>query len=265
VLLDSSQSELHFETTTAAQDALLLVGSSGGSGGVLISSTSNRFEDVLEGVRLDITGATGAPVKVTVATTSSDLVTRVQATVDAYNTLRDKLSEYTFFNADENTTGVLFGSNEAVRIDSELSELFSRRFFGVGRIQAFEQIGLSLGQDGKLSLDQTALQAKFGEDPEAVTEFFTKEKIGAAARIDALIETMAGRDKSLLVSRAQALAQKIELNTERIEAWNARLERSRERMLLEFYRMELAIGKIQNNSGAIQAIAPLSIDRRSNS
>ena len=71
----------YFETTTAAQDALLLVGASAGSGGVLISSTSNRFENVLEGVRLDIAGANGASVKVTVASTSTDLVTRVQATV----------------------------------------------------------------------------------------------------------------------------------------------------------------------------------------
>ena len=96
-----------------------------------------------------------------------------------------------------------------------------------------------------------------------MTEFFTKEKVGAAARIDSLIETMAGRTGSMLVSRAQALGRKIEVNTEQINAWTARLDRSRERMLLEFYRMELAIGKIQNNSGAIQAISPLAIDRNS--
>jgi len=262
VLIDSSQTELNFDTTTKAQDALLLVGSSGGAGGALISSTSNTFNDVLEGVKLDITGATGAAVKVTVATSSTDLVSRVQATVDAYNTLRDKLGEYTFFNSDDNTTGVLFGSTETVRLDTELSELFTRRFVG-GRIQSFEQLGLSMSKEGKLSLDATELQKKFGEDPEAVTDFFTKEKVGAAARIDSLIETMAGEGNSMFVSRAQALGRKIDVNTEQINDWNARLDRSRQRMLLEFYRMEMAIGKIQNNSGAIQAISPLSVDRSS--
>ncbi len=268
VMLDGSRTGLNFETTAKAQDALLLLGAASnasGTGGALVSSTSNRFDNVLDGVRLDLTGVSGASAQVTVANTSTSLVSTVQATVDAYNTLRDKLGEYTSFNPDDNTTGVLFGSNETTRIDSELSELFSRRFFGVGRIQSFAQVGLDIGKDGKLTLDQSVLQKKFGEDPDAVTEFFTKDKIGAANRLDSLIETMAGQNKSMLVSRAGSLADKIKLNNDRISEWNTRLDSTRQRLLTQFYRMELAIGKIQNNSGAIQAIAPLSVDRSSSS
>lgn len=268
VMLDASQTDLNFETTAKAQDALLLLGTANnatGTGGALVSSTSNRFDNVLDGVRLDLTGVSGASAQVTVSNTSTNLVSTVQATVDAYNTLRDKLGEYTSFNPDDNSTGVLFGTNETNRIDGELSEVFSRRFFGVGRIQSFAQVGLTLGQDGKLTLDQSVLQQKFGEDPDAVTEFFTKDKIGAANRLDSLIETMAGRNKSMLVSRAQSLADKIKLNNDRIGEWNARLDSSRQRLLNQFYQMELAIGKIQNNSGAIQAIAPLSVGSSSSS
>ncbi len=41
---------------------------------------------------------------------------------------------------------------------------------------------------------------------------------------------------------------------ERIEVWNARLERNRERLFLEFTRLEEIISRVQNNLTAIQQI-----------
>jgi hypothetical protein len=48
---------------------------------------------------------------------------------------------------------------------------------------------------------------------------------------------------------------------ERIAAFDERLEKARERLLKEFYNMELLIGRIRSNLdaiGSIQYIAPVS-------
>jgi flagellar hook-associated protein 2 len=49
----------------------------------------------------------------------------------------------------------------------------------------------------------------------------------------------------------------VEVNEERIESWNERLEFQRERLLKQFFNMEAAIGKLQANMNAINRIAPL--------
>ena len=53
------------------------------------------------------------------------------------------------------------------------------------------------------------------------------------------------------------LDSKIEKNEEKITQMNARLETRRDLLLLQFYRMELAIGKMQTSLSALESIQPL--------
>jgi flagellar hook-associated protein 2 len=257
LLVDASGAGFTFDEIAGAQDALLEVGGGVLGGGLLATSSDDQFDGVLEGVSLVINEATGSPVSVTVATTDSSLVTNVQLFVDQYNKLVEKLDELTFFNDVENTTGVLFGSFEVLRVETELSSLLSGRFFGVGSIQSLEGLGISFNDDGTLTLDTDKLKNKFAASPAEVEKFFTEEKAGFAKKVDALAETLAGSNNSLLVSRAETLQRRIDLNNERIEFLNARLDRRQELLLLQFLNMEVAIGKLQNSLSAIDAIVPL--------
>ena len=58
-----------------------------------------------------------------------------------------------------------------------------------------------------------------------------------------------------MLTRTAALQRQVEDADERIAAMNARLQRSRERLLLEFFRMEDAVGRIRNSLAAINQIA----------
>jgi len=263
LLIDTSGVDFSFEQTSAAADAVLLVGGSSEGGGVLVSSSSGTFEDVLDGVRLTVNGPATSPVTVSVSRTESQLVSGIRTFVNQYNTLRKKLDEFTFFNEDQLSTGVLFGSNETLRIDTELSGLISSRHFGLGDIQSLAELGVDLKDDGTLSFNETEFAAKFAADPEAVESFFTTEAAGLAVKLDNLLETHVGRDNSLLVNRAETLQRRIDSNNERIEFMTERLSRERELLLNQFVQMEIAIGKMQNDLTAItslQTLAPLSIN-----
>ena len=63
----------------------------------------------------------------------------------------------------------------------------------------------------------------------------------------------------MLSRRIDALNRKISLNQERIDFMQKMLDSQRERMLLQFYNMELAIGRIKNNLTAIDSIQPIAI------
>src|SRR4029079_29904 len=73
LLLDTSNTRLSFQEVSSGRDALLLYGTSG-SGGVLISSSSNTFSNVVDGLDVTVKNGTKAPVTVNVGSSTSSLV-----------------------------------------------------------------------------------------------------------------------------------------------------------------------------------------------
>ena len=68
---------------------------------------------------------------------------------------------------------------------------------------------------------------------------------------------IAGEDDSLLIGRTITLQRQIDSYNDRIEFYNTRLERERERLLKYYYNLELAISKIQASQSALAALSPL--------
>ncbi len=258
LLIDASALGLTFTDSVAAQDALLLFGApSSSAAGTFVASSSNTFGDVLPGVSLTIQGSSASPIHVTVSGTDTNLVATTIAFVDGYNRLRDKLDQLTAFNTETSTGSLLSSDGTTLRLQNELADLLSGVIGGAGSIRSLETIGISLTEDGKLQLDQTRLKAQFAADPAAVQSFFSTDESGFADRFDELVEQLAGEENSLLSSRLTSLERKVLDSQRRIDAMNARLERSRERMLLEFVRLEETISRIQSDLSVLDTLSPL--------
>lgn len=262
-LVDTKDANFEFAEASPAQDALLLLGSESSAGaGVLATSSSNTFSEIVSGIELTVKSGTLEPVTVNVTATEADLTDVIQDFVSAYNSLRDYLDQVTAFDAEALTTGILFGTNEALRVDTELARLVTSPYYGVGTFRSLEEIGIEVDNQGKLSLNSDKLSAAFGEDPESLATLFTDETLGVSAKFSALLDQLAGEKYSLLTMRKNALTSKIENNTDRIEWMDAILEKQRNRMLEEFYRMEEAIAAFQTDLAVIegiQALEPLTV------
>jgi flagellar hook-associated protein 2 len=265
LLIDTTESPFALQEITQARDALLLYGANDAPGsGVLVSSSTSTFDNVLDGVTLTVKDGTLEPVTVTVATSSTSLTTAVQEFVDAFNSVRENLDEVTAFDAEALTTGILFGRNEPLRVESDLTRILTARFFGVGGIQSLEAIGLSLDDEGVLEFDKSEFESAYASDPESLKTLFTHETLGLAAKFDAALEQLAGANDSLLSSRSDALDATIETNNERIADWDERLERQRERLLLDFFRLETLVAQLREGLtalSALQVIPPLTSTR----
>ena len=258
LLFDTSNSPFALDEITRAQDALLNYGSTGSTGGgILLSSATNEFSNVIDGVDLTLAAGTLEPVTVSVSASTTAVVDAIQEFVDAYNSLRDALDELTAFNAEDETTGILFGTREALRVDSDLTTLLTSRFFGAGDFESLEAVGISLDAAGQMSLDKTKLTAAYNGNHAALKQFFTDKDLGVAAKLDAVIERLSGVDNSLLSTRAATLADNIETNSERITAMDERLARQRERLLLQFYQLETLVAELQTGLNALSALQPI--------
>ncbi len=261
LLVDSSGLGFTVQETAAAQDALLLFGTTDVSGaGIVASSSTGTFNNVLPGVSVTITGVSEDPVTINVQKTSSSLTAGIIALVNTFNTLRDQIDSLTAFDDVELKAGLLLGDGNILRVETDLANLLSGRFFGVGSIQSLKAVGIDLDGDGQLAFDQTVFDAALAADPEGVEEFFTKANVGFSDKLTNLIKTLAGEETSLLSNRIDSLGTRLDDINRRIEFMEERLEKSRELLLNSFNQLELAIAKQQANLsalGALQIIPPL--------
>ncbi len=261
ILVAAADSGLEFQETSSARDALLVVGAGATAGsGVLVSSSTNEFEKVIGDVDLAISTASDLPVDVLVEKSEEDLLDHVQSFIDSYNTLRGDLDELTSFNADDSTTGLLFGTTAALRVDTGLSRIVTDRYSGLGEFESLQEIGINVDDTGKLALDKEKLKAAFAEDSQSLQTLFTTKDRGVVAKFDAAIESLAGAENGLLTNRDSSLQSTIDNNQARIEQFNESLDRQRERLLLQFFQLEQVIAGMQTNQEALnnfQSVPPL--------
>ncbi|MFO1063726.1 MAG: flagellar filament capping protein FliD [Pirellulales bacterium] len=252
--LSSSGLSMNFTETSVAQNALISVGGTSNSAGLLLSSSTDTFTNAMDGVSLTLTSASTTPVSVEVKSNSDTTVKQVQSMVDQVNKVLDKLKELTSFDSSTYKTGLLFGSVEALRTSTSISQLFGSRLTGTGSIRSMAELGVSFNDQGKLALDQTKLKAAIDRDPAAVQEFFTKDTTGFSARAKAVVDSLTGTKSGLLLKRNDSLQATIELNSNRIANWNIKLDRERTRLLTQFYNMESAIAKQKSSLSSITSL-----------
>lgn len=266
LLVDGEAAGLGFSELEAARDAVLEIGNVSGGAGLLVTSADNTFNGVVPGLALTVVAPSTKSVAVDVTKDQSRITTAIEDFVDAFNSVRVNLDDVTSFDAEAQTTGILFGTTAALRVESDLNRVLTGRFFGFGQITSLESIGLGFDDKGKLKIDRQKLDQALAEDPGNVERFFTDKSRGVSAKVKAVIEQLAGEDDSMLGSRAETLADIIEANTERITFIDERLTRERDRLLLMFAQLESTIAGMQASLTALaglQVIPPLTSTSRS--
>ena len=129
--------------------------------GIAIASSTNTFDSIVSGLELTVVEASDKTISVDVTTSSKNVVDTAQDFVDAYNSVRSNLDEVTDFDAEALTTGILFGTTAALRVDSDLSHLLSGRFFGVGKYSSLEAVGITLRRQGQAVAQQDQIPSGF--------------------------------------------------------------------------------------------------------
>ena len=157
-------------------------------------------------------------------------------------------------SGDSKITGQLFGATEVLRVEQTLARFVQQRTFASGKVQSLEQLGVSLDEKGKLSLDKAKLEKITSTNLSDVQTFLTKEKTGFAARAQVVLDALVGEKNSVLVSRSQALQRTIDLSSKRSDALSARLDKERERLSNQFYALESNLAKIRNNGSALNQL-----------
>lgn len=212
----------------------------------------------MSGVTLTIQKASTEPVSVSVTSDDSALATTAKAFVDAYNSMRDDLSKLTSFDPNALTTGLLFGTNEALRVDTELSRLITNKYYGLGSFTSLGQVGITVNDKGQLEFDEATFKDAYAADPASLQTFFGDDKNGGVvSRFDDAIKRLAGVDGGLLTNRSESLQSTIDANNDRITAMDGFLDRQRELLLTQYAQLETILADFQATQSALSSFTPL--------
>lgn len=257
LLIDQGTTGLGFTETSRGTDAVAIFGTIG-SGGFSVRSDDGTYNELVSGLDISVSQADGETVSIDVTNDDSSLTGFVQDFVNSYNSLRSNLDQVTDFDAEAETTGVLFGSNVALQVDTQFGSLLSGRFTFGTSYTSLESVGVSLNDDGTLSFDQSKFEEALADDRTAVTQLFQDEDNGVVAELEELANRLAGTD-GLLEGRSDALENTIQDNNDRIADLDASLEAERERLLLEFIALEEIIASLTANTDLLSSISPISV------
>jgi flagellar hook-associated protein 2 len=288
--IDLSALGLTTENLTEAQDAKIAYGNANASTGLVLSSATNTFKGIINGIDLTITGVSDTPVTISCDSTSMDVKVRLQSFVDNYNNFREFLNKqmnYTITSSGimvAEDGGTLWNSSIARAFDRDVNNLLQRRVEGIPGIYSLADLGITIRQNyndvnegiggnsstNTLHFDEDKFQAAWDRDPEAVEKFFfdereytdssgktTKVNYGWAQKFADLTDSLCGRADELgkVQSRIDTLTQTIDRNEQRVAYLEERLEWKRNMYLKQFYAMEQAMARMTSDMSAVTNIA----------
>lgn len=143
--------------------------------GIQASSNTNVFTDTIPGITLTAKqlsasgGASLTPTQVTVGTDADSVKTKLNEFITAFNNLKTTISNNTKYDQDNKKAATLTGDSAVRQLQQALAKAITSTPSGTsGTYSKLSEVGLTLGADGKLSLDASKLEAALNKDVSSV-------------------------------------------------------------------------------------------------
>lgn len=285
-VVDDGGFGLALTTLSEGRDARVFFGSSDPATGLLVTSSTNAVDGLVQGVSIDLRGRDDEPVTLSVSRDLSAIEAGVGGFVEAFNTLVQRIDQQTRFVEETEERGPLLGDSTSLTLRSRLFSAVQGAGQGLsGRFTRLSQVGITIGDGGaSLSFDSARFREAYAEDPASVTALFESfdlaptgtevevepgitvsggsgtrsfASLGVIGQIEELARSYLDSVDGLLTARERALDDQISTQQSRIEDFSDRLERRRQVLQQQFIAMERAIGQLQSQQGALASLQQL--------
>jgi flagellar hook-associated protein 2 len=237
---DAGLSQLHYEAAgtqnltqvAAAQDAQLTVDT------FSVTSSSNTISDAIQGVTLNLK-TTGSGT-VDFSRDDDAIAESVDAFATAFNNLRNTI--------DSLYDGQLAGDSTLLTMESlMLGIVNSGASITGGSYTHMTEVGLSIGKDGRMSLDKSALSKAMDSDFSGVSRLFADSDQGFAKRLGDLAHDLLTAD-GMVDAREDGLAARIDTLQDRQNQLEYRLDLTERRYRAQFAALDSLMGQLQTTS-----------------
>ena len=256
--------------------------------GITIERSTNSFDDVLEGVSIDLLSADPSQeITIQVGADTEAITGRIQDLVDSYNEVMSFINQQNNYTEEGGAGGVLFGDN----LLSQVKRSIDGALFGVdiATVQADTEgystlglIGIDRQNDGTLSVDSEKLGGKLDGNLEAVVDLFADldgfdnsgaaensagyyidsgtADSGLASSLDRAIDAMFGAldnvggstINGIFDSRKDSINARIDRFNDRIEARETYIVQYEQRLIRRYTALEELMSGLNSQGAALQ-------------
>lgn len=221
--------------------------------GTAVTRSSNQLTDVIDGLTINLQkAASGTRATLSVSRDLTSTTTDVSAFVSQYNAFTSTLTALSGFKGVGATQPALYGDAGVRGLTNQLRVELGRTVTGLtGAFTKLSDIGITTGSDGRLTLDNTKLNAALTKDPSGVGKLFGSTD-GFATRVDGLIKSYV-QSGGVLDSRTQGVKGRIDrINTSQATL-DRRLTALEAQYKKQFTAMDTLVGQLQSTSSYLTA------------
>lgn len=257
LLIDTSGIDLGFTASSKPQDAILRVGSDT-VGSYLLTSSTNKFTGVVTGVNVDLKSVGTTAADVEVKADNSGIKNNLSKFVDAYNGLLTASNDLTSFDFAGGTKGILQGNGIVDRVLARLGEVRNlRNPDSSSPVKSLVDLGIRVGDGGKLSLDADKLDAILADYPDAVKGFLNTKETGFADKLSGAVKYLTDTVDGALTHETDSAQKNVDVLTTRISELSAILDKRRELLVLKFGSLEATLSKLQQQQTAVTSFVSI--------
>lgn len=212
---------------SVAQDAEVYLGKD--TTGLKLTSASNTFSNIIDGVSLTFTKAhkdDDAPLTIDIAQDNEGTKAKVQEFVDAYNALMGEIRKLTASGSEDSKRGALAGDGTVRSIKSMIDNIIRKGVTVDGQQISLVSLGISSTREGNLTLDSSRLEKTLATNPNVLETLFKGAGGDDKGILGALLDRETGLAKytssvnGILKNRKDSIAdslKRIEKERERVD------------------------------------------------
>jgi flagellar hook-associated protein 2 len=242
-----------FTQAAAGQDAALSVD------GIPVDSASNTVQGAIPGVTLTLSGLTNSsgsdnPATLQISPNLTTIATDINNFVSSWNTLIQAVNTGIQSNTSTGAAGTLTGDTSVDLVQQELLSAISSSMSGNNGVVNLQSIGISLQNDGTLSVDSTTLNDALQNNFSAVQNLFQSTSPAGVGQtlqtaLSALTNTISG---PLAVDMSGISSETTDLNSQ-ISDFQLQLQNTQTQLTSEYDTINTTLEQLPETLASINS------------
>jgi flagellar hook-associated protein 2 len=234
-------------TVTAAQDATVTLWP-GTAAAQTVSSSTNTFTDLVQGVTVTVTQATAAPVTLTSTMDDKSITSTASSLISGVNTLLSYITQQSAVSTTQNTDGSStttagsFTGNLLIQgVYQGLQSAVSAPV-GPGGTISPATYGIAIQSDGSITFDSAKFQAALASDPSGTLAAVQT----IASRVQAVSATASDPVTGTVTASISSQQTQITNDQSGVSNWTTMLAAKRKLLTSQYTALVATLGQLQN-------------------
>ncbi|PSW11143.1 flagellar hook protein [Photobacterium rosenbergii] len=230
-----------------------------------ITSDTNKFEDAIAGVTLDVSKLTGTyntgedtdeisvkSVNIEISNDTDQAKSSLSKFVEAFNSLHEMVESQSKYDVDEQKGGPLVGDSVSRSLLGQMRNLMNEPVILNDQVILLSEFGVTTTREGKVEIDDDLLDTALEENFTAFGLFFDGDD-GFLKKADDLLEGFVGSEGTI-TSREDSLKDQQKRLEDDLALLDERMEAFEERTYRQLSAMDAAIYKMNNELSTMMSM-----------